>query len=77
MMVVQGGVTMSKSPKRSQGVSVMYDWTNKQPQWMLHHDARRVSCGKEEEEEGSENCFLCTIFCDYVLFDGVFPVGST
>lgn len=48
MMVVQGGVTISKSPKRSPGVSVMYDWTNKQPQWMLHRDARRVSCGKEE-----------------------------
>lgn len=52
----------------------MYDWTNKQAQWTLRRDVRRDPCGKEAEVL---NYFVCTIFYDYALFDGVYPVGST
>ena len=45
-MVVQGGVMISNSPKKTQGVSVMYDWTNIQGQRMLLYNVRTVSCGK-------------------------------
>lgn len=48
-MVVQGGAMISKSPKKTQGVSVMYDWTNTQGQWMLHHNVRRASCGRDKK----------------------------
>lgn len=72
---------ISKSLKKTQNVSVMYDWSNKQGQRMIQHNVWRVSCGKDRREEeggvGERNCFLTVISCYYVLFDGVYPVGST
>lgn len=70
---------ISKSPKKSQGVSMMYGLTNIQAQWMLQCNVKRVSCGKDRMRwrRWGEKLFLVTISCYYVLFDGVYPVGST
>lgn len=37
-MAVKGGVMISKSLKKTQGVSVMYDWSNKQGQRMIQRN---------------------------------------
>lgn len=78
MMAFRGGVVISKSPKKTQGVLVMYVWVNIQHQWLLHHNVRRVrrpgkgGGGGGGVESTIYNFPLCSFF-----FDGDFPVGST
>lgn len=66
----------------------MYDETNEQAQRILRHVVRNFmwegggggggggvcAWGAGGRERG--DCVLCTISCDYILFDGVYPVGS-
>lgn len=62
----------------------MYDGTNEQAQWILRHVVRSFMWEGGGGEEGGgggggvggRDCVLCTISCDYILFDGVYPVGS-
>ena len=55
-MVVQGGVMISKLPKKTQGVSVIYDWTNiiYRVSGCYTIMSGEFHCGKDRKRRGSE-----------------------